>query len=341
MHSNKFANVLKDAGIGKGDNVIVLLPRMFEWWESILGIMKVGALSAPGTTQLTPRDIKYRVTAAGAKAIITDAANADKVDAIAAECPDLKVKLVIGGSRPGWIDYQAEMKQASRYFQAEQLKSTDGAMIYFTSGTTGYPKMVLHSQASYPYAHKVTGTYWLDLKPTDLHCNLSDTGWGKAAWSSLFGPWHTGAALLIHKAVGKFNPERTLEILSEYGATTLCAAPTAYRLFVQLDLKKYDLSQLRHCVGAGEPLNPEVIDTWQEGTGLQIHDGYGQTESVLLVATFPCLKVKLGSMGKPTPGFKVEVIDDAGNVLPDNQEGDIAVRVGEDYPAGLFVEYCK
>jgi acyl-coenzyme A synthetase/AMP-(fatty) acid ligase len=340
MRSNKMANVLKEAGLQKGDIVTVLLPRTVEWWDTLLGAMKIGAISAPGTVQLTSRDIKFRVNLAGAKAIITDAANADKVDAIAAECPTLQVKIVTGGvNRPGWINYQTALKKAHRYFEAVPTKITDGALIYFTSGTTGYAKMVLHSQASYPYAHKVTGKYWLDLRPTDLHCNLSDTGWGKAAWSSLFGPWHMGAALLIHKAVGKFSPERTLELISEYGATTLCAAPTAYRLFVQTDLKQYDLSHLRHCVGAGEPLNPEIIDTWQKYTGLEIHDGYGQTETVLTVASFPCLPTKPGSMGRPTPGFHVAVIDDAGQVLPANKEGDIALRVQEEYPAGLFVEY--
>jgi acyl-coenzyme A synthetase/AMP-(fatty) acid ligase len=340
MRSNKLANVLKDAGLQKGDVVTVLLPRVVEWWEAMLGIMKIGAIAAPGTTQLTARDIKYRVLSSGAKAIITDMTNADKVDDIAAECPELQAKLVIGGvNRPGWINYRTVLQTADRYYEAESTKSSDGALIYFTSGTTGYPKMVLHSQASYPYAHLVTGKYWLDLKPTDLHCNLSDTGWGKAAWSSLFGPWHMGAALLIHKAVGKFNPERTLELLSEYGATTLCAPPTAYRLFVHTDLAKYDLSHLRHCVGAGEPLNPEVIETWQKATGLKIHDGYGQTETVLTIATFPCLANKPGSMGRPTPGFRVAVIDEVGRELPANQEGDIALWVQDEYPAGLFVEY--
>jgi len=341
MRSNKLANVLKEAGLKKGDVVVVLLSRAVEWWESILGIMKIGAISAPGTTQLTSRDIKYRINSAGAKAIITDTVNADKVDAIAADCPELRTKIVAGGNRPGWINFREAVKAANRYFEPVPVKSSEGAIIYFTSGTVGYPKMVLHSQASYPFALKVVGKYWLDLKPTDLHCNLSDTGWGKAAWSSLFGPWHMGAALLIHKAVGKFNPERTLELLSDYGATTLCAAPTAYRLFVQVDLTKYDLSQLRHCVGAGEPLNPEVIETWKKGTGLNIHDGYGQTETVLTIATFPCLRIKPGSMGKPTPGYNINVIDDQGAVLPDNQEGDIAIRVQEEYPAGLFVGYVN
>ncbi|HEY8463378.1 MAG TPA: AMP-binding protein [Bacillota bacterium] len=340
MRSNKFANILKNAGLKKGDVVMVFLPRVIEWWESLLGIMKIGAISAPGTTQQTSRDIKYRIVSARAKAIITDAANADKVDAIAAECPDLQIKIVTGGqNRPGWINYQAEMKTADRYFEAVETRSEEGTMIYFTSGTTGYPKMVLHSHASYPYAHKVTGKYWLDLTPQDLHCNLTDTGWGKAAWSSLFGPWHMGAALLIHKAVGKFNPERTLQILADYGATTLCAAPTAYRLFVQQDLQKYDLSNLRHCVAAGEPLNPEVIAIWERYTGLKIHDGYGQTETVLTIATFPGLPVKPGSMGRPTPGFRVEVIDEAGKILPANKEGDIAIWVKDQRPAGLFKEY--
>jgi len=339
--SNQCANFLQDAGLKKGDVVLVLLPRIVEWWISLLGIMKIGAISAPGTTQLTARDLKYRINLSQAKAVIVDADNAEKVESIISECPTLQIKVLVDGKRPDWIDYYEKMKSASRYFSPAILKSTDGALIYFTSGTTGYPKMVFHSQASYPYALKVVGKYWLDLKPTDIHCNLSDTGWGKAAWSSFFGPWHMGAAILVHKTVGKFNPERTLEIISKCGATTLCAAPTAYRLFVQLDLKKYDLSELRHCVGAGEPLNPEVISIWHVATGRYIHDGYGQTETVLTVATFPCLDIKPGSMGRPTPGFQVNVIDEAGNILENHQEGDLAIRVAEQMPAGIFVEYLN
>ncbi len=341
MHSNSCANLLQEVGLKKGDVVLVLLPRIVEWWISLLGIMKIGAISAPGTTQLTARDLKYRINLSKAKAVIVDADNAEKVDSIIAECPNLKLKLLVGGNRPGWISYDEKIKSASRDFTPANLKSTDGALIYFTSGTTGYPKMVYHSQASYPYALKVVGKYWLDLKPTDLHCNLSDTGWAKAAWSNFFGPWHMGAAVLIHKAVGKFNPERTLEIIFNYGATTLCAAPTAYRLFVQLALEKYDLSNLRHCVAAGEPLNPEVISIWREATGIYIRDGYGQTETVLTVATFPCLEIKPGSMGRPTPGFQVNVIDESGNILPDHREGELAIRVTEKMLAGIFVEYLN
>jgi acetyl-CoA synthetase/medium-chain acyl-CoA synthetase len=221
-------------------------------------------------------------------------------------------------------------------------RSQDPAMIYFTSGTTGGPKMVLHTQASYPFAHILTGKYWLDLQPDDLHWNLSDTGWAKAAYSNLFGPWRTGTAVFIQHSTGRFDAQETLRLLEQHGITTFCAPPTAYRMMVLEDLQRYNLSRLRHCVGAGEPLNPEVIAAWKAGTGLTIYDGYGQTETVILVANYPCLEVKPGSMGKPVPGFDVAIIDaDTGTVLPPGEEGDIAVRVKPQRPFGLFQEYWQ
>lgn len=337
--SCRVANVLTGLGLGPGEPVLVMLPRMVEWWDIMVGLTRLGAIAMPGTTQLTPRDIKYRLTTSNAVAVVTDRENAAKVESILAECPQVKRLILADGARDGWADLRAEMARASRYFTAARTRSSDPALVYFTSGTTGYPKMVLHTHASYPYAHHVTGKFWLDLKPTDLHCNLSDTGWGKAAWSSLYGPWHQGACLLIHAARGKFNPVRTLDLVAEYGVTTLCAPPTAYRLFVQENLTAWDLRHLRHCVSAGEPLNPEVIKAWEEGTGLLIRDGYGQTETVCCVATLPSMEVKPGSMGKPGPGFQVAVIDHDGTELPPNREGDIAIKVTPERPAGLFAEY--
>ena len=199
--------------------------------------------------------------------------------------------------------------------------------------------MTVHTNASYGIGHIITGKFWLDLKPGDLHWNLSDTGWAKAAWSSIFGPWNMGAAVFVQHSVGKFGPKETLKLLEKYPITTLCGPPTAYRLFVLDDLKKYNFASLRHCVAAGEPLNPEVIEVWKKATGTTIRDGYGQTESVLMVATFPCLDVKFGSMGKPSPGFYVSVIDEDANEVEANQEGDIAVRIKPERPVGLFKEY--
>ncbi|GIX49774.1 MAG: hypothetical protein KatS3mg131_3985 [Candidatus Tectimicrobiota bacterium] len=234
------------------------------------------------------------------------------------------------------------MASASETFTPVVTRSDDPALVYFTSGTTGGPKMVLHTQASYPFAHFITGKYWLDLGPADLMWNLSDTGWAKAAYSSLFGPWRLGAAVFVQQGSGRFDAQETLRLLEQYPITVFCAPPTAYRMLVLEDLRRYRFAALRHCVGAGEPLNPEVIEAWKAGTGLTIYDGYGQTETVILVANYPCVPVKPGSMGKPLPGFEVAVIDaERGVELPPGQEGEIAVRVKPQRPVGLFREYWK
>ena len=338
--SCRVANVLKQNGVKKGDRVIIILPRLIEWWEAMVACLRLGAVISPGTVQLTAKDIEYRIKTSEAAAVITDQNTAEKVDEIIEQCPSLKIKIVVG-SRPGWISYQSAAAAASSDFPSVKTKADDGALLFFTSGTTGYPKMTLHTHVSYPFAHKVTGKYWLDLTEEDLHWNLSDTGWGKAAWSSLFGPWHQGACIFVHHEVGKFSPKRMLNLLAHYPITTLCAAPTIYRMLVLEDLTKYKFPHLRHCVGAGEPLNPEVINIWQKYTGLTIHDGYGQTETVLVLGSFPCIKAHPGSMGKPTPGFKVAIIDETGTELPAGREGDIAIEIEPEQPAGIFKEYWR
>ncbi len=340
--SNRFAQVLQGLGVGKGDGVMIVLSRVPQWHMMVVGMMKLGALPMPGTTLLTAKDYEYRINLAEAKVVIVDAVNAGKVDEIRAQCPSLEHCIVLGEPREGWVDYESVMAAATETFTLPDLRSDEPSMIYFTSGTTGGPKMVLHTQASYPFAHELTGKYWLDLQPDDLHWTLSDTGWAKAAYGVLFGPWRLGAAVFVQDSSGRFDAPETLGLLQKYGVTTFCAPPTAYRMLVLEDLKRYDLGQLRHCVGAGEPLNPEVIEQWKDGTGHTIYDGYGQTETVILVANFPCLEVKPGSMGKPVPGFDVSIIDSAtGEELPDDQEGDIAVRVKPQRPVGLFQEYWK
>lgn len=340
LATKKVANLLASQGVKKGDVVVILLPRCIEWWETFVGCLRLGAIAAPGTTQLTPKDIEYRVQTSGAVCLITDDANASKVDEIAENCPVLQRKITVGSPRPGWIDYHEALAGASADFEPVPTKSDDNAIIYFTSGTVGYPKMTLHTHTSYPLGHLVTGKYWLDLKPDDLHWNLSDTGWAKAAWSSLFGPWQCGAALFVHHS-SRFDPARTLEILQNYPITTLCGAPTNYRMMVLEDLDRYTFPTLRHCVGAGEPLNPEVIEVWKKATGLTIRDGYGQTETVVICGNFPVIEPRFGSMGKPTPGFDLQIVDDEGNILPNNTEGNVAVRVKPERPLGLFKEYWK
>ena len=338
--SERFAEVLQRHGIKPGDRVMVQLPRVPEWWEVLLGCLKAGAVAVPGTVLLTPKDIHFRTTLAEGVAYVTDVEGAEKVDQVRGDCPSLHELFVVGGERDGWRPYEKELEDASGRAVVVPTRSDEPALIYFTSGTVGNPKMVLHTHASYPIGHQVTGRFWLDLRPDDLHLNLSETGWAKAAWSSFFGPWNLGAALFVQDARGKFSAPETLELLQNYPITTFCAPPTAYRMLVLEDLSRYRLN-LRHCVGAGEPLNPEVIETWERGTGLTVRDGYGQTETVLLCANFPSLEVRPGSMGKPSPGMTVAVIDEEGAVQPAGGEGDIAVRVRPERPVGIFREYWR
>ncbi|MDO7787423.1 AMP-binding protein [Desulforamulus aquiferis] len=338
--SNKLANLLVEKGIKEGDIVILIMPRYIEWWETFLACLRIGAVVSPGTIQLTTKDLLFRVDTASAAAIITDSRTAAKVDEIKAELPSVKVKIVVGEDREDWINYNPALESYTTEFNGPKTRSDAPAILFFTSGTTGNPKMTVHTHTTYPYAHLITGKYWLDLNSEDLHWNLSDTGWGKAAWSSLFGPWHMGTALFVHHE-SRFNTKRCLELLQKYPITTLCGAPTNYRMLVLEDLSAYEFSALRSCTGAGEPLNPEVIDTWKEATGITIRDGYGQTETVLVVGNFPCVPIRPGSMGKPAPGFVVEVIDEQGQILPPGKEGDIAIRVKPERPVGLFMEYWQ
>ena len=333
--AQRLCNVLAAAGVQRGETVIVMLPRLVAWWEVLTACLRMGVMVSPGTTQLAPKDLAYRIEASRATAVITDERNAAKFDELTGVA--LKLRLLVGAERAGWTRYEAAVGAAGNAFPAADTVPEDDALCYFTSGTTGYPKMAIQTQG-YGLAHRITGRYWLDLRPGDLHWNLSDTGWAKAAWSSFFGPWTCGATIFVHHAEG-FDPARTLEVMASYPINTFCGAPTAYRMLVLQDLPRYQFKTLRHCVGAGEPLNPEVIETWQKATGLTIRDGYGQTESVLLCASFPCLEARFGSMGKPAPGIDLQVIDDDGAILPPGREGDVAVRVKPARPPGLFKEY--
>jgi len=338
--SRRIANLLARQGVKRGGVVIVVLGRYLEWWQLFTACIRMGAVIAPGTTQLTSKDLVYRINTAEAVAFVTDNANAPKLEAIADQCPSLKTRIIVGGQRQGWVDLEAGMAAASEEFITADTRHDENCLLYFTSGTVGFPKMALHTHTSYPLGHEVTGRFWLDLKLDDLHWNISDTGWAKAAWSSFFGPWSCGSAMFVH-FTDRFDPKKTLELLQKYPITTMCGAPTIYRMLVLQDLKKYKFPTLRHCVGAGEPLNPEIIDVWKKATGCTIRDGYGQTETVLLCGSFPCIAPKFGSMGKPTPGFEVAVIDHSGDLLPPGTEGDIAVRVKPQRPVGLFKEYWK
>ena len=340
--SNKFANLLKGLGVGKGERAFLMAPRIPEWYVAALGMFKLGVVPMPATTLCTPHDIEYRLNRSEATVAITDLENASKIEEVVANCPSLKHLVLVDGTKKGWVNLTDELPRLSpRLESVEKTRSDDQLIIYFTSGTVGPPKMVLHTQASYAIAQTITARFWHDLKPTDIHWTLSDTGWAKVAYGKLFGQWTQGSAVLQHNARGRFDAPLTLSIIERYGVSGFCAPPTAYRMLVLEDLKKHDLSELRHTTGAGEPLNPEVIKLWEDGTGLTIYDGYGQTETVLLVGNFRCLPVKPGSMGVTAPGFHVAIVDDDGNELPTGEEGQIAVRVKPERPVGLLKEYWK
>ncbi len=340
--SNKFANALREQGLKKGDRVMLMLHWMPQWYIAMIGMIKLGVIPIPSTTLLTPKDIRYRLDESGAVGVVTDIQDASKVEEVLDRCKSLRVCILATGRRLGWLDWNGVMDKASPVLEGvEKTHSDDTMLLYFTSGTVSYPKMVLHTQASYAIGHRITATFWQDLKPTDLHWTVTDTGWAKAAWGSLFGQWTAGAAVYNHSSRGKFDAKLTLRMIQNQGITTFCAPPTAYRMFAQLPLGEYDLSSLRHCMSAGEPLNPEIINIWENATGLKIYDGYGQTETVNLCASFRCKPIKIGSMGLPTPGFDVRVLDDEGKEAPVGEEGYVAVKVKPERPVGLFKEYWK
>ncbi len=331
--SNRVMNALAGLGVRRGDPVLVMLPRVPAWQAAVIGGLKLGALVIPCTASLRAKDIAYRARHSGARAIVTTVEQAPEVDA--AEAPDLTVRLALGGAPAGWHDLDAVLARASTGGVPARTRSDEPALCFYTSGTTKDPKAVLHAHA-YTFAHRYTGEYWLDLQRSDLHWTTSDTGWAKAAYGVLFGPWMNGVPVFMYQ--GRFDPERELDLLEEKEISVFCAPPTEYRLLVKQDLKRRRLPRLRHCAGAGEPLNPEVIHAWHDAFGLLVHDGYGQTETGLLAANLPGLPIRPGSMGKPFPGHEVRVIGEGDAELPPDEIGELAVR-GQ--PPTLFKEYWK
>lgn len=339
--SDKFANILIDRGYKKGDMLYVMVPRVPEWYAVMLGCFKVGVVPMPAPKILRPKDITYRIEKSEAKGAVVHKNVLDKM--LESDTSRLSHKMVIGTEAQDWENFEKAMEKAPEKIMIDKIEKTktdDPLIIYFTSGTTDFPKMVLHT-GSYAIGHQITARFWQDLRKDDIHWTLSDTGWGKAVWGKLFGQWFIGTTVVMYNAADAFDPKIHLEIIQNFKVTTFCAPPTAYRMLILQDLSKYDFSSLRHSVSAGEPLNPAVFEKWLEYTGNKIYDGYGQTETVNIIATTSDMEVKPGSMGKPAFGFEVDILDDDGNPVEKGEIGHIALKVKPKRPIGFFKEYYK
>ncbi|MGD9677443.1 MAG: AMP-binding protein [Vulcanibacillus sp.] len=343
-YCDRTANIFKNLGIKKGDPVMLILKRRYEFWFCILALHKLGAICIPATHLLTRKDIVYRNNAAGIKMIVSinESEVLNHIEESITESPKF-TKVLVGGNRDGWCDYNSELEKASDNFIRttgdESTNNQDISLLYFTSGTTGMPKMVQHN-FTYPLGHISTAKYWQCVQEGGLHLTVADTGWAKAAWGKIYGQWLCGSAVFVYD-YDKFIPKELLEIVIKYKVTTFCAPPTIYRFFIKEDLSKFDMSNLVHCSIAGEPLNPEVYNQFLMATGLELREGYGQTEATVIVGTFPWINPKPGSMGKPAPGYDIVIINEFGKSCDIGEEGQIVVRTDKNKPIGMFDGYYR
>ena len=339
--SAQCANYFKSIGIQKGDRVMLVLKRHYQFWFAILGLHTLGAIAIPATNQLQAHDFEYRFQSAGVSTVLctADGDVANQIDLAQATCPTLKTKILVGGKRDGWRDFDAEYPlYSTHYYRTEETPCGDDLMLmFFTSGTTGYPKIAAHSY-KYPLGHYPTAKYWHGASNNGLHFTISDTGWGKALWGKLYGQWMCECAVFTYD-FDRFDASDILPMFAKYQITTFCAPPTMLRMMIKEDISKYDLSSVQHMTTAGEALNPEVYRQFEKATGLQIMEGFGQTELTLTIANLMGGTHKLGSMGKPVPIYDVDIVDADGNSVPDGEPGEIVVRTSEKIPCGLFSGY--
>jgi acetyl-CoA synthetase len=344
-YSDKTANFFTKVGIKKGDPVMLILKRRYEFWFSILALHKIGAICIPATHLLTSKDLVYRNNAADIKMIVSVAEDEviKHIEDSMAKSPSLKAVALVGGSKEGWYDFTKEVEEASSEFIRptgdKATQNDDIMLLYFTSGTTGMPKMVRHN-FTYPLGHIPTAKYWQNCKEGGLHLTVADTGWAKAVWGKIYGQWMAGSAVFVYD-YEKFVPKELLSVICKYGVTTFCAPPTIYRFFIKEDLSQFDLSKLEYCAIAGEPLNPEVYNQFLNLTGIKLMEGYGQTELTVVLGTYPWMKPKPGSMGKPTPGYDVDIVDENGRSCEVGEEGQIVIRTDKKMPVGIFGGYYR
>ncbi len=339
--SAQAANYFKSLGIKKGDKVMLVLKRHYQFWMSILGLHKLGAVVIPATHQLKDHDFEYRFNAAGVKAIVCTATDntPEQVDLAAKNSPTLETKIIVGGHRDGWHNFDDESVLFTRKYvrEADSACGNDPMLMFFTSGTTGYPKIAAHSH-KYPLGHFITAKYWHCVRKDGVHFTISDTGWGKALWGKLYGQWLCEGAVFVYD-FDRFNAADILPMFAKYKITTFCAPPTMYRMLIKQDISQYDLSSIVHATTAGEALNPEVFKQFEKTTGLRIMEGFGQTETTLTIANLAGMQPKVGSMGKPIPLYDIDIVDSDGNPVGVGENGEIVVRTDKEVPNGLFLGY--
>ena len=338
--SARAANYFKSLGIQKGDRVMLVLKRHYQYWFAMMGLHKLGAVAIPATNQLLEKDFTYRFNAANVKAILctADGDVSEAVDEAAAKCPCVAHKILVGGRKEGWHDFNEECSMFSSHFDRKEDSpcGDDPMLMYFTSGTSGYPKLAAHNY-KYPLGHFITAKYWHRVNPDGLHLTISDTGWAKSAWGKLYGQWLCEAPIFVYD-FDRFDAEKILPMFAKYHITTFCAPPTMYRMLAKQDLSRFDLTSIEHASTAGEALNPEVFRQFQKATGLSIMEGFGQSESTLIIGNLNGNDHKLGSMGKPVPLYDVHLLDTDGNEVDPGETGEICINIADGLPCGLA--YC-
>ena len=341
QYSNQAANYFTSLGIKRGDRVMLVLKRHYQFWFAMVALHKLGAVAIPATNQLKEHDFEYRFNAAGVTAIVctADGDTADIAAAAAAKCPQTITQIMVGGARNGWHDFDEEFKLFSRKFVRPEDASAgdETALMFFTSGTTGNPKMAAHKH-TYALGHYVTARYWHCCERDGLHLTISDTGWGKSLWGKLYGQWLCEGAVFVYD-FDRFDENDILPMFAKYQITTFCAPPTMLRMLIRGDLSKYDLSSIHHMTTAGEALNPEVFKQFKAATGLEIMEGFGQTETTLAIANLVGTVPKIGSMGKASPQFDLDIVDPDGNSVAVGETGEIVIHTDKSVPCGLFKEY--
>jgi acetyl-CoA synthetase len=339
-YSDRCAQMLTAQGIKKGDMVLLVLKRHYEFWFTVLALHKIGAVGVPATNLLTTKDILYRFEAAGITACVCSG-ECDITNYVEEACqkyPNIHAKIIVRGHREGWLNFDEELAKQDGSWERVPTTKDDPMLLYFTSGTTGFPKMVVHTMA-YPLGHIVTARYWHNAHANDLHLTVSESGWMKCVWGKLYGQWLAGASIFVYD-FDKFVPSDLLHMIEKHKVTTFCAPPTIYRFFIKEGLGDYDLSSLRYSTTAGEALNPEVYNRWKEFTGLKLMEAYGQTETVVQTANFVGTTPKPGSMGKPSPLYEIHLIDEDGNEVPRGEVGEVVINTDKPHYA-LFSGYYR